>query len=308
MDTPIVDQTVLLTLVGTAGERSSARLLIDSIREFGGALRDCRIWLFETNPQEVSCRGLGSTGVQILPLSVPDTVRHYYYADKVYACARAEELLAGGAQSLVFLAPENLVINPPLLFDLGQAFDVAVRPVHIRNVGLLATEPLDDFWKRVYEAVGVCDIQATVESFVDGQHIRAYFNSAALAANSSQGLFRRWFEVFEALVCDQEFQMSSCQDGPHRIFLHQAILTTLIASVVDPERLRTLPPDYVYPYNLHQSVPPERRAQALNELVCIYYQDRSMDPKVLDDIDIHEPLGSWLSIRAITDPDRRACF
>ncbi len=298
MDDTTVDQTVFLILVSTTRQRSGARLLIDSIRTFGGALSHCPIWLFETDPQRAPCDDLQDLGVRVIPLTVPDTVKHDWFAGKVYACARAEELASSKVRSLVWLSPDCLVIKPPTLFDLAPTFDVAVRPVHIRNIGLGATEPLDDFWSKVYETVGVRDIQTTVESFVDGQHIRAYFNSHILAVNPSKGVFRRWFAGFESLVCDQAFQSSACQDEQHQIFLHQAVLSALIATMLDPERVRTLPPDYSYPYNLHQHVPLDRRALALNDLVCIAYEERSLDPDMVDDIGIDEPLRSWLSARA----------
>ena len=54
---------------------------------------------------------------------------------------------------------------------------------------------------------------------------------------------------------------------------------------------------YNYPYNLHQSVPPERRAVALNDLVCLTYEERSLDPKLMTDIEVHEPLRPWLADR-----------
>jgi len=237
-------------------------------------------------------------GVRVFPLTVPDTVSRYWFAGKVCACARAEELAVPRVQSLIWLSPDCLIIKPPLLFDLGPSFDAAVRPVHIRNVGLGVTEPLDDFWKKICETVGVRDIQTAVESFVDAQHIRAYFNSHALAVNPAKGLFRRWFECFESLVCDQEFQSSSCQDEHHQIFLHQAVLSALLVTSLDSKRTRVLPPDYNYPYNLHQSVPLDRQALALDDLVCITYEDRSLDPNVVDDIDIHDPLRSWLYAHA----------
>ena len=303
MSQPVVGQTVFLTRVSTSGQRSRARLLIDSIRSFGGGLRHCPIWLFEANPQEVPCGNLESTDVQILPLAVPDTVKHYWFAGKVTACARAEELAAPGVRSLIWLSPDCVIVNPPLLFDLAPSFDAAVRPVHMRNVGLPAGEPVDDFWKKIYEAVGVHDIQTTVESFVGAQRIRAYFNSHALAVNPAKGLFRRWFEHFESLARDQEFQLDACPDDRHQVFLHPAILSALIATSLDPERIRTLPPDYSYPYNLHQRVPPDRRAVALNDLVCVAYDDRSLDPELMDDIKVHEPLRSWLSAHIQVDPD-----
>jgi hypothetical protein len=295
MGRTVVGQTVFLTRVSTAGQRSRARLLIDSLRSFGGSLCHCPIWLFEADPQGAPCGDLEGADVQILPLAVPDTVKHYWFAAKVYACARAEELVASGVRSLVWLSPDCMVVNPPLLFDLATSFDAAVRPVHVRNVGLPAAAPPDDFWKKVYETVGVHDIQTTVESFVDAQRIKAYFNSHILAVNPSKRLFRRWFECFESLVCDQEFQSDSCQDARHQIFLHPAVLSALIVTLLDPERIRTLPPDYSYPYNLHQRVPTDRRAVVLNDLVCVAYDDRSMDPELMNDIEVHEPLRSWLA-------------
>jgi hypothetical protein len=294
MSDSITERTVFLTLVRTTSERTRARILIDSIRSFGEDMSQCPIWLFEASPERAPCKSLESMRVQVLPLSMPDTVSHYYFADKVCACAQAEELATAKIQSLIWIDPTCLVIKPPLLFDLGQSFDIAVRPVHIKNVGLTHTEPLDGFWKRIYQAVGVNDIQTTVETFVDVQLVRSYFNSHALAVNPSTGLLRQWLDTFEVLVSDEEFQLTYCQDELHRIFLHQAILSALLVTSLDEKRIRILPPDYNYPYNLHQSVPLDRRALALNDLVCIAYEDRPLDPNIVDDIEIHEPLRAWL--------------
>jgi hypothetical protein len=58
-----------------------------------------------------------------------------------------------------------------------------------------------------------------------------------------------------------------------------------------------LPPEYGYPYNLHASVPGDRRAESLGETICPIYEERSVDPRVVDDIGIEEPLRSWLMER-----------
>jgi hypothetical protein len=292
------DQATFVTLVRTAKERSRARVLIDSIRSFGGVLSSRPIWVFETAPQEPGAGSLEDTDVFSFPLSVPEGARHYLFADKVRACAVAEEMAAPNVRSLVWIDPACLVIRPPLLYDLGPAYDAAVRPVHIRNVGLLADEPLDRFWEGVCEAAGVRDIRTTVETFVDGERVRSYFNSHVFSMNPSRGLLRRWWTCFESLVCDAEYQESACRDERHQVFLHQAVWTALLVADLDPARVRELPPDYNYPYNLHQSVPPGRRAAALNDLVSIACESRSLDPSQVDDIEIHEPLRSWLSARA----------
>ena len=296
MSNTVAAQSAFLTLVRSTREVLHARLLIDSIRSFGGDWSDCPVWLFEANPAQAPCASLESAGVQVLPLTVPDAVRRYDFGDKVYACAQAE-VMAAGVQSLIWADPGVLFIQPPRLYDLGASFDAAVRPVHIQNVGLLATEPLDGFWQKVYQTVGVQDISATVDSFVDSQHLRAYFNSHAFAIRPSIGLLRQWLECFEVLVGDQVFQSACCQDERHQIFLHQAVLSALIATRLDPQRVRILPPVYNYPYNLHQSVPRDWHAQALDDLVCVAYEERSLDPAVMNAITVHEPLRSWLSAR-----------
>ena len=292
------DRTLFFTLVGTAGQRARARLLVESLRAFGGRLRHCPIWVFEADRDRAPCDELAGEGVTVRPLKVPDTVQNNWFGSKVAACAQAEALAGPEVRSLVWLAADCLVIGPPTLLDLAPDHDVAVRPVHHRNVGLRAGEPLDDFWRGVYGALGIEELEATVETFVEGERIRPYFNSHVLAVNPALGLFGRWLALFEGLVADRSFQAGSCSDVAHQIFLHQAVISALLATAVEPERVRHLPPDYSYPYNLHASVPAGRRARALNDLVCITYEERPLDPALVDDIEIDEPLRSWLSSRA----------
>jgi hypothetical protein len=294
-----LEQAVFVTLVRTAREKTCARLLIESIRTFGGALRDCPIWLFEADPQQASCADQEDSGVRICSLHVPDTIRHYAYADKVYASAQAELSVPPGIQSLIWIDPVFLITQPPLLFDLDQTCDAAVRPVHIKNVGLFPEEPLNGFWKKICGTVGIDDVQTTIETFVDAQRIRAYFNSHAFTVNPAKGLLRQWLESFEILVGDEGFQMNACQDKLHQIFLHSATLSALLVARLDPERIRILPPEYNYPYHLHQSIPPDRQVSTLNDLVCVAYDERSLDPDIMDDITIHDPLRSWLSAHVL---------
>lgn len=302
MSRPAADQTVFVTAVRSRRGRSYARLLIDSIRSFGGALSHSPIWLFEADDLAVAGDGAANMDAQVFPLETPGTVEHYWFAEKVWACAQAERMCDPSVQSLVWIAPDVLILRPPLLFSLGQAFDAAVRPVHITNVGLPHTAPLDAFWTKIASNAGVQDLDGTVETFVDRQRIRPYFNSHAFSINPSVGLLGEWYERFEALVGDEAFQAELRQDQAHQIFLHQAVLSALLATRLDPSRIRTLPPDYNYPYNLHAQVPTDRRAEALNDLACIAYEGRTLDPSRMDDIEIQEPLRSWLIKHA--EPNR----
>jgi hypothetical protein len=275
-----------------------ARIVIESLRAFGGPLRDCAAWAFVLDPDRASHALPGIEGVQRFPLVIAGGFPCYPFAEKVHACARAEEMAGPGIRSLIWLSLDCLIVNPPLLFDLGPSpgaapADVAFRPVHHRNVGSLAREPLDDFWQGVYSALEIDEMPFTVESFADGQTLRPYFNTHCFAFNPTAGLAQTWWAYFKALVTDEAFQAGPCRDELHKTFLHQAILSTLVARQLDWDRVRLLPPEYNYPLNLLDEMPPNLRAPTLNSLVSAVYEGAFP----WSEIEVQEPLRSWLRER-----------
>jgi hypothetical protein len=292
-----VSQTIFMTVVRTLYGKTCARLLIESLRTFGGAMQNCPFWLFEANSEKTSCRDLENMEVKVITLETPEPFRHYLFGDKVYACAQAETLAPTGVHSLVWIDPNCFIVQAPSLYALKGECDAAFRPVHICNVGSLANQPPNAYWQKIYAAVGVKDLPMTVESFVDGRRLRAYFNSHGFSINPAKGLMKRWLACFETQINDLSFQSGACQDDVHKIFLFQAILSTVVAGSVEAHRIRVLPPEYNYPYNLQEAIPVERRAQAFNDLVSFTYEDLSMKPQDIKNIEIREPLLGWLMQR-----------
>lgn len=294
-----IEKVVFVSLVKNLENNALALVLAESIRSFAGRMSNAPIWLFTPRPQDAP-KAMKELDVSIVSLVESDEIPPYLFGPMVYSCAKAEEMARGRFDSLVWIDASCLVVAPPELYDLGEDADAAVRPVHIRNVGSPAAENPDGYWQGIFDAVGVEDVTSTVTSFVDARLLRSYFNTHSFAVNPDKGLMNRWLELFKGLVADKKFQEAYCQDELHRIFLFQALLSTLLASTVRPERLRVLPSDYNYPYNLHQQVPAERRAKALNDLVCLTYEGRSLHPEKADDIEIREPLKTWLADRVVT--------
>jgi hypothetical protein len=291
------DMRFLLMFRSEVGERM-ARTVIESLRAFGGPLGDREVWAFVLDPDRVSRALHGIDRVHGFPLALPEGCPSYPFAEKAYACARAEEMAGPDVRSLVWLGLDCLILNPPLLFDLGPApgvapADAAFRPVHHQNVGSLAHEPPDGFWQGIYRALGAGEMPYTIESFVDRQKQRPYFNTHCFAFDPATGLGHAWWEHFRALASDQAFQAGPCSDEAHQIFLHQAVLSTLVARQIDRGRLRLLPPDYNYPLNLLAEMPPDLRPPALNGLVNAVYEEAFP----WTEIEIHEPLRSWLQDR-----------
>jgi hypothetical protein len=292
-------ETRFVVLVGASSQVPHARLAIESLRAFGGPLAACGVWVVHTDridpAQGTPLANLGaSDGVNLVQLALHGPARGYLFAAKVRACAVAEALAAqAGAESLVWLSPESLIVQPPLRFLLERGVDAAFRTVHHRNIGSLARESLDPFWARIYRAVGVEEAPYTTESFADRQSLRPYYNSHCFAVRPSLGLCRAWWDLFEKLVVDKGFQQAACSDTVHRVFLHQAILSTLVVREVAHSRLCALPPGYSYPLHMHREVPDDRRARSLDELVCPVHEGE-LD---LSDLEVSPALRTWLVAR-----------
>lgn len=284
--------TKFFTVVSSKNEAIQAKLLIESLRTFGGKLQDTQFWIFLTEPEYPE--NLSSIGeAALFPLEIEAPYRGYELAEKVFASARAEELAGKEVRSLVWLNLDCLIVNPPLLFELGMEFDAAFRPVHVRNVGSAIREPMDNYWQTVYQTVGIEEASFSVESFVDAQVLRPYFNTHCFAINPSKGILQNWLEYFKLLVADKEFQAGPCLDRLHRIFLHQVVLSALIVKSLDLSRIRRLPPAYSYPLHLLNRLPVERRIPTLNQTVCPVYEEANQ----IEGIVIQEPLKSWLQAR-----------
>lgn len=288
------ERTVFFTLVSSATAARNASLLIDSLCRFGGWMNDCPIWVFQPAafplPQEMPA----DENIQFLPFDIEDRFQSYTFSDKVFACARAEEMAEENVRTLVWLSPQCLIVNSPVHFDLAPDFDAALRPVHIKNIGIRADEPMDGYWQAIYERVGLQETSLTVETFVEVQEIKPYFNSHLFSIDPSMKLLREWAAHFREMILDEHFQADYCRDVPHQVFLHQAILSALIVKILPWERIRTLPPEYSYPLHFQNQIPPSRRADTLNELVCPVYEDVFQYPDTLGGIEVYEPLKSWL--------------
>jgi hypothetical protein len=284
-------------MVGSPVEVANARLLIESLRAFGGEASRWPVWVFVPTSAGIASALEGIEGTAIIPLEVPEEIHSFPFAAKVSACSRAEAMASGEGCALIWLSPYSLVIQPPLLLGLTLPARAAFRPVHIKNVGSPMDEPLDEFWRTIYEVIGLAEAPFTVDSLVNSVDIRPYFNTHLFAVDSSLGILRIWLDHFRALATNRTFLSGPCGDGAHRIFLHQAILSALIAKALPREQICILPIGYSYPLHFHREIPEPLRAKKLNDLVCPVYEDRYEHPAGLNGLPVQEPLDSWLRRR-----------
>ena len=292
-----------LIMVRTPAQERDAALLIDSLRAHDPGAGKAPIYIALADPAAAPGTQLKAKGAKLIQLAKEASLAKFPFVDKVWACAEAEALAEKEAELLVWMNAEALVVAPLSELELAETKTAAVRPVHIKNVGLPVGAAPDAFWAGVYQAAGIRAEQAfPVESFVDGQQIHAYFNTHVFAVRPERGLLRAWKKNFEVLRHDKRYQAKACADESHRVFLHQAVLSAVLLANLRPDEFKELPPTYSYPLQLQHAMPPERRAKTLNSLVLLVHEDTLRDPDWLDKLRAEEPLKSWLLKRIEGEP------
>ncbi len=287
----------VFTMVTSSEDVRCARLLVESIRAFGGAHAGSPVTML----RHPSCDGVELPSVETLLLDADPAEPGYFFALKVEACAQAERILADDLATgrvvdptLVWMSPHCLVVNPPGLLELGGRERAALRTVHVSNVGSPADAPPDEYWQRIYRETGGEPGEHTVVSLVDRVKLRPYFNTHLFSVDTRLGLMARWKDSFDALVLDADFQKRDCSSETRRVFLHQAVLCALLTGALDWGEIRELPVGYSYPLHLHDKVPPEDRPSHLGELTCPVYEESFRYPRTLGGLEVREPLASWL--------------
>ncbi|MFW9818639.1 MAG: hypothetical protein ACFFE5_03435, partial [Candidatus Thorarchaeota archaeon] len=131
-------------------------ILAASIREFGESLSDYPIWVLvpkskETIDNEMKNLFL-SLNVDLIPFSTKDKPK-FPFITHVLAAANAESLAKEKSKLLAWLGSNTIIFNEPKHFLLDNDKSLGYRPVHHTNIGSFYDEPIDPFWKLVYQNI-----------------------------------------------------------------------------------------------------------------------------------------------------------
>ena len=293
----ILLKLVFVMLVTTPAEEKQANILINSIRDFGGRYASSPVYVLTGDAINASCRTITASDVTLIPLEISDSLPKYPFLLKVMACARAEELLQGKSEVIVWMDVDGLVLNEPGEFYLEKNKKIAIRPVNLRNnVGLPVDSPTDPYWQKIYDytRLKLRKVPA-VETLVDTQRVRLYLNSATFSIRPEQRIFREWKRIFLLLLDDQEYQNNACLTDNHKIFLHQAVFSAVVASRIKENEIQWFSQKAGYPLHHHYELTQEKRVSKLNELESVIYERLWDAPNwTMSTIKVDEPLKSWL--------------
>jgi hypothetical protein len=288
---------VLMTYASNDVQVRSVRALIKSVRERGGRYAGCGICVVLGDPERTPGEALKGANVELLPLATGRAFLDYPLAIKAFAAAEVEKLVKGEAGTLAWLDPGALVLNSLDALDLEGKHDAALRPVSlVNNIGLPPGAEPDAYWAPIYEANRL-DYPAvpTLRTIVDETDIQPYFNCEVYSVDPALGMCAEWASQLAKLLKDGEYQRAACATFTRKLFLHQAVLSGVVASRVKQARLKPLPITSGYPFNQHARLSLSKRVAALNDLSVIIFDEAwERDSAWMDRIPVREPLKSWL--------------
>ncbi|MBD3190837.1 MAG: hypothetical protein GF308_09350 [Candidatus Heimdallarchaeota archaeon] len=134
-----------------------------------------------------------------------------------------------------------------------------------------------------------------MNTHVDHNTLRPYFNSGYLIVRPERGLFQKWWDYYKKIYCDPDFDEFYEKNDLYRIFIHQAVLSAVVISTLKREELQELSFYHNYPLHLFEESPVEYRYKNSQKLITArYYLNKLSRQGELEKIGIQEPLKNWL--------------
>ncbi len=267
------ERMAIVTYASDNIQERSARALIRSVRMFGGEYGGVEIYVALGDPENFPCRSLEGRGVTLVPLEIDEVSAAWPLAIKAFAAAEAEKLAAGRFRTLAWFDPATIVTGPLGELDLEGSNGAAMRPVSLLNaIGLAPGAPPDDYWKPIYEEFGLDPaVLPSFETVVDEKPIQPYFNCEIFSVDPGIGIFAEWQRVLTKLLADEQYREGTCNTFQRRLFLHQAVLSGVVASRVGAERLQPLSIRTGYPFGQHERLQAAKAAGSLDDLSAIIF-------------------------------------
>ena len=132
-------------------EAGRARVLVRSLRAFGGALANSPVWVMIPAGQNAPGGLSREPDVELVPFESDLGARAFPFGEKVNAAAAAEQRAEGRTKRLVWLDADTLFIREPNALMIPADKRLGYCPVHHRLIGSLYDAPLDAFWSLMYE-------------------------------------------------------------------------------------------------------------------------------------------------------------
>jgi len=274
---------IFLTAVNSKEDTYAVKVLIRSLRRFGGEYRSIPIYIYTSLDQQQLDIESNATE-KVIPYKLEEPFHSYPFAYKVIAISDISNRIKIIPDRIIWLDPSSMILKPPELFNIKNDYLIGIRPVHIKNVGIEIEEEINDYWKAIYSLLTMDHSKLpSMRTYVDKKVILPYFNCGIYVIDSNNEMLKFWWDTFEKLVEDAFFQNNICKGNIQRIFLHQCIFSALICKYIPYERIRIFPPEYGYPLHFHERLSQSHEEIRINDVVVMlgYNEDLSETMKTL---------------------------
>jgi len=177
---------------------STSKLLISSLREFGGDFRDVPIFSYQPRKKfKISNKTIAffeKNNVEYVDIELNKDFFSYPLANKPLACAHRE--MNTNADVLIFLDSDVFFLNEPSEFTEFKNADVILRPVGGKNIGAENSGDKNAiYWNRLYELLNVKNHGYTI-TVVTNEDIWEYYNTGHIVTLTKNNLFKTWNDNF----------------------------------------------------------------------------------------------------------------
>jgi len=246
---------------------SLSKLLVDSLRSFGGAFKDIPIYSYQPRKHfkisSETIKWFEEHQVEYIDTPLNKKWTHYPLANKPLACAYHEE--RSNSKRLIFLDSDIFFLGEPKLFDLSDDYDASLRPLDLCKISGATdfNHPNGNYWQQLYALLKV-NSDRRVTSTVDDKDILEYYNSGHVVIQKKNELFQHWLENFHKVM-----EAKLTLPNGH-FYVEQSVLSATI-SQLDLNILES-PKNYNFPIHLvDQMVNENYKLDSAQELISVHY-------------------------------------
>jgi hypothetical protein len=278
-----LEPIIFTTCIETQQEILPARIMVESLRTFGGRFKDAPVWIYVSQEfqaaQTESLAQFASLAAEVRTAEAPENATWFYLARKVFAAAQAESAAKGNAAILARLDPDTIFIREPSEFILPEGKDLGYRPVFHRNICPLYDEPRDAYWSRAYE---IMSIRRTalfpMVTPADEDTIRPYFQAGCVVVRPERRIMKKWEEML-ILLAGNPVIKEICEKEPRkRLFTFQVALTGAILNGVERDEMMEFSDRINYPIFFGEMFGAKRDFHDISDAVTVRYEHFFQNP------------------------------
>lgn len=288
----------IIIVIESGDLEQKTKLLIESIRTFGGEAKNSKIWVIKPRKG----KSLSNETINFLKKANAEFIeedlnRHWHLyglANKIYATAYIEQRFIHEYETLLFLDSDTIVVDELDADILEGKYEVAIKPLDGEYLALKESDRISPFWEMIYEKCCVSNANIwNVKTTVDQVEILAYFNSGVVFSRAGSFLFTNWLKNFKFLCKDKRaYQLSHLE----YYFLEQALLSGTILGCIPQHKVKILDKKLNYSLNFHKQLQ-NKDIDNMANIKIIHYHSSFYENWKENFPFISPELNSWLHQR-----------